>query len=61
MRTTLLSVFHNIEAMAINGETKISKWSDDRFDRVQLIVIEDFGFQAKHPDAINVAYNVSTA
>lgn len=40
---------------------KMSKWNDDRFDRVQIIVIEDFGFQAKHTDAINVAYNVSTA
>ena len=40
---------------------KLSKWNDDRFDRVQLIVIEDFGFQAKNPEAINIAYNVSTA
>lgn len=40
---------------------KMSKWEDARFDRVQITVIEDFGFQARDPNAINVAFNVSTA
>ena len=40
---------------------KIKKWDDPRFDRIQLILLEDIGFQARHTDAIVVAYNVATA
>lgn len=39
---------------------KIKKWDDPRFDRIQLLLIEDIGFQARHTDAIAVAYNVAT-
>lgn len=39
---------------------KIKKWDDPRYDRVQLIILEDLGFQARHPDAIVKAINVST-
>ena len=40
---------------------KIKKWDDPRFDRVQLLLIEDFGFQARHTDAIAISYNIATA
>lgn len=40
---------------------KIKKWDDPRFDRIQLLLIEDMGFQARHTDAIAIAYNVATA
>ncbi len=40
---------------------KIEKWNDPRFDRIQLLLIEDIGFQARHTDAIAIAYNVATA
>lgn len=54
---------YSVIGVPVNSERamKVSKWNDDRFDRKQLLVIEDFGFQAKDPDAINIAYNVSTA
>jgi hypothetical protein len=34
-------------------------WDDPRFDRKQLIMIEDIGFVAQHNEAICVAYNVA--
>lgn len=36
----------------------IKKWDDPRFDRVQLIALEDFGFQVSHPDAVIIAKDV---
>jgi len=38
----------------------VKKWDDPRFDRKQLLLIEDIGFQARLPQAIAVAYNVAT-
>lgn len=40
---------------------KIKKWDDPRFDRLQLLLIEDIGFQARHTDAIAISYNIATA
>jgi len=39
---------------------KIKKWDDPRFDRIQLLLIEDIGFQARHTVAIAISYNVAT-
>lgn len=38
----------------------IKVWDDPRFDRKQLIVVEDIGFVAQHNNAICVAYNIAT-
>jgi hypothetical protein len=35
-------------------------WDDPRFDRKQLIIVEDIGFVAQHNGAICVAYNIAT-
>lgn len=52
-------VFIGVSAYAERA-MKFSKKEEDEFDRKRLIVVEDFGFQARHVDAIVKAYNVST-
>lgn len=37
----------------------VKKWDDPRFDRKQLLLIEDIGFQARLPEAIVLTYNVA--
>jgi len=44
----------------VDRTLQIKTWDDPRFDRIQLILLEDLGFQAKHTDAIAIAYNVAT-
>lgn len=51
-------VFLGVPKM-LDRALSIKKWDDPRFDRKQLILIEDLGFQARHTDAIAVAYNAA--
>lgn len=37
----------------------IKVWDDPRFDRKQLILVEDIGFVAQHNEAIVYAYNIA--
>jgi len=40
---------------------KIRKWDDPRFDRKQLIALEDFGFQTEFTESICIAKNITSA
>lgn len=52
-------VFWGVPAYAERA-LSLKKWDDPRFDRVQLILTEDIGFQARHPEAICQCINIST-
>lgn len=51
-------VFIGISAYA-DRAMKFTKKEETEFDRKRLIIVEDFGFQARHVDAIVKAFNVN--